>query len=269
MARFRLRYQSTDLELPFGDFVVGRSSRCHLALDDALVSRQHAVFKVSQELVSVEDLGSRNGVMVNGRQLDGSRKLKHLDRIVIGSQELLIIQVVDKGSTGSAHRPTLAKQGSRATPQSDTMPEPDEATQQRNESVLERLAEKSLALGRFDEAERMLERKLLEMLDDAQRGKTPDTRRLGMATDYALQLASGTSKSEWLDWVFHIHRHTGELLDEERISKVHELVRKMRYSESGALAAYIQVLKARASGYGPNEQFQLKRLEGILRVVSA
>ncbi|HSQ63044.1 MAG TPA: FHA domain-containing protein, partial [Polyangiaceae bacterium] len=64
--RFRLRYMNHDLELNEGEFVVGRNASCQLSLDDPLVSRRHAVFNVRADTVTVEDLGSRNGVSLNG-----------------------------------------------------------------------------------------------------------------------------------------------------------------------------------------------------------
>jgi pSer/pThr/pTyr-binding forkhead associated (FHA) protein len=91
--RFRLRYQATDLEMPVGDFVIGRSSSCSLALDDGLVSRRHAVIHVGHDAVTVEDMGSRNGVSVNGKKIAGEHRVRHLDRVVIGSQEMVLIEV--------------------------------------------------------------------------------------------------------------------------------------------------------------------------------
>ena len=58
MARFRLRYGTTDLEVPLGDFVIGRSSSCNLALDDGLVSRRHARLRVTEGGATVEDTGT-------------------------------------------------------------------------------------------------------------------------------------------------------------------------------------------------------------------
>ena len=67
--RFRLRYMNHDLELNEGEFVVGRNASCQLSLDDPLVSRRHATFIVHADAVTVEDLGSRNGVSVNGERI--------------------------------------------------------------------------------------------------------------------------------------------------------------------------------------------------------
>jgi len=48
---------------------VGRDPRCDISLADPLVSRRHAEFVASGQSVVVRDLGSRNGILVNGRQV--------------------------------------------------------------------------------------------------------------------------------------------------------------------------------------------------------
>src|SRR5260370_2661456 len=94
--RFRLRYLHHDLELSEGQFVVGRSAGCQLSLDDPLVSRRHAVLAVSADRVTVEDLQSRNGVIVNGVHITGQTPLQPGDRIVIGSQELTLLSGAER-----------------------------------------------------------------------------------------------------------------------------------------------------------------------------
>src|SRR6185312_9855408 len=90
--RFRLRYQHHDLALGEGQFVVGRSAGCQLSLDDPLVSRRHAMIVVSGDGVTVEDLESRNGVVVNGNRITERTKITPGDKILIGSQELILLQ---------------------------------------------------------------------------------------------------------------------------------------------------------------------------------
>ncbi len=65
-----LRYKHHDIELSEGKFVIGRAASCQLSLDDPLVSRHHAQLTVEGDVVTVEDLGSRNGVKVNGEPSD-------------------------------------------------------------------------------------------------------------------------------------------------------------------------------------------------------
>src|SRR5260221_11728020 len=88
---FRLRHLQHNFELGQGEFVIGRSTECQLALDDPLVSRKHAVLVVGAESVVIKDLGSRNGVVVNGIKIDTSRILLNGDRVVIGSQEMTLV----------------------------------------------------------------------------------------------------------------------------------------------------------------------------------
>ena len=49
-----------------GRIVVGRDPTCDITHDHSLLSRRHAEFVSAGELVVVRDLGSRNGVFVNG-----------------------------------------------------------------------------------------------------------------------------------------------------------------------------------------------------------
>src|SRR5262245_56351671 len=86
----RLRYLAHDLEVPVGQFVVGRSAECQLSLDDPLVSRRHALLTVGAEGVSVEDLGSRNGVLVNNVKIEGPKALADGDKITIGGQTMTL-----------------------------------------------------------------------------------------------------------------------------------------------------------------------------------
>lgn len=269
MARFRLRYQSTDLEMPSGEFVVGRSSSCNLALDDALVSRRHAVFHIGPEQVEVEDLGSRNGVAVNGISISGRHPLKHLDRVVIGTQELLLVRVqAEEFRAERGARPTLAGM-TLDLPIMRTDEVGDEPTAHRSESVLDRIADKALALGRFDEAERMLGRRLKELLSEVRQGKKLSDEKLFAATSYALRLAEGTRKAQWLDWVFDVHAASERLLDADAIGRLHELVRRIRYPGGKALRNYLADMRQRADTFSPSQRFLLQRLEGIERVVGA
>ena len=49
-----------------GTMVVGRDPMCDVSDADPLLSRRHAEFKESAKNVTVRDLGSRNGILVNG-----------------------------------------------------------------------------------------------------------------------------------------------------------------------------------------------------------
>jgi len=60
------------IELPDTTFVIGRDEACDLVLHDQKVSRRHvAILPGAGRLRLVQDLGSSNGTLVNGRPVTG------------------------------------------------------------------------------------------------------------------------------------------------------------------------------------------------------
>lgn len=75
-----------------GEWVLGRSKDCELALNDPNVSRRHAAVKKDwQSGYMIQDLGSKNGVIVNDRKIQGMRRLRDKDEVVIGPVKLAFI----------------------------------------------------------------------------------------------------------------------------------------------------------------------------------
>jgi predicted component of type VI protein secretion system len=71
--------------------VIGRSRECDIVLEDAGISRRHAELRplLDASAWSIEDLGSTNGVQVNGRTVQGEHELRSGDRIELGSTEIV------------------------------------------------------------------------------------------------------------------------------------------------------------------------------------
>jgi hypothetical protein len=86
----RLRIGDRCETLGSGGAVLGRSRGCDIVLDDENVSRRHAEVCPSGGSWIVKDLGSTNGVKVNGRRLDPSRpqSLKRGDTIELGTSRV-------------------------------------------------------------------------------------------------------------------------------------------------------------------------------------
>jgi len=75
--------------IPPGGALVGRSRDCDVVLADANVSRRHAeVRPAASGAWTISDLGSTNGVRVNGRQVAGAQQLAAGDTIVLGTAEI-------------------------------------------------------------------------------------------------------------------------------------------------------------------------------------
>jgi predicted component of type VI protein secretion system len=68
--------------------VIGRSRECDVVLADANVSRRHAEIRPSAAGWTVADLGSTNGVLVNGHRVSGAEVLRPGDRIALGTADI-------------------------------------------------------------------------------------------------------------------------------------------------------------------------------------
>lgn len=78
---------------------VGRSISCDVVLTDKAVSRQHAVLYCLKGQFSVEDVGSTNGTMVNGRKLKERTALRAGDEIRIGITKLVFLVIPDRSAS--------------------------------------------------------------------------------------------------------------------------------------------------------------------------
>jgi hypothetical protein len=85
--RARLTISGKPYELSRDVVVLGRSRECDITLDDANVSRRHAEVRRENGNWFVVDLGSTNGIEVNGKRTDRA-KLEHDDRILLGRTEV-------------------------------------------------------------------------------------------------------------------------------------------------------------------------------------
>jgi hypothetical protein len=72
-------------------FVIGRSRECDLVLDDPNVSRRHAELRREDGGWAVVDLGSTNGIKLNGKRSRGGR-LTPGDEITLGLSRLTFEQ---------------------------------------------------------------------------------------------------------------------------------------------------------------------------------
>lgn len=73
-----------------GGGVIGRADGCDVHLDDPFVSRRHARVISSDVGTAIEDLGSSNGIYVNGCRSTGITPLHPGDVVQIGGTVWLI-----------------------------------------------------------------------------------------------------------------------------------------------------------------------------------
>jgi len=273
---FRLRHLQHNFELTPGEFVIGRSAECQLALDDPLVSRKHAMLAISAESVVIKDLSSRNGVVVNGIKIDTSRILLDGDRIVIGSQEMTIIawrpNKIDDANY-MARRRTGTQTLSNVLPahmQERIASEPVKESAKRVDSfpLLSTLADKALALGRPEDAERILSSVMAEVLKNAQAGKAPANDAIDQAAQYGVRLAGATGKGSWVDYVVALFTAVHRPIPAPLVDELHVVLRKTSAIDLASLRAYVDLLREGSTAFGPAERFLIQRIEGLERLAA-
>jgi pSer/pThr/pTyr-binding forkhead associated (FHA) protein len=76
--------QGKSLLFPRGEFLIGRGTECHIRPNSDWVSRQHCLLRVTNDGLSIRDLGSTNGTLVNGTRLLDEEKLVDGDEVQVG-----------------------------------------------------------------------------------------------------------------------------------------------------------------------------------------
>ncbi len=264
--RFRLRYLHHDLELSEGQFAVGRSAGCQLSLDDPLVSRRHALLVVTRDAVTIEDLQSRNGVIVNGQRIAGRTPVHAGDKIVIGSQELTLLEGRESaGRETASHmigKRTLPKMPaaieSSADPRSSAPPadtsspdldaEPSMVRRADAFNLLGSVAEKALAMGRA--------------------GKRLSPWLVDMAARFAAKLATATAKGAWADYVIELYDAQLRPCPAPVVDELYNAFRKVNAIDLGRLRGYVARLREKQASLGPAERFLLQRIEGLERLAA-
>ena len=156
------------------EFVIGRAEDCHLRPNSESISRRHCTIHVAESEVSIEDLGSRNGSLVNGERVKGTQVLRNGDQLQIGplafqvvlasgSPEKVATKRVDAGApTSSANDTELGTRTSSAGQMADSVADwldeaPTDSDQAKNETKVLNLDDTNSLPVRRD-CERDLER---------------------------------------------------------------------------------------------------------------
>jgi hypothetical protein len=261
-----LRFGEHDVEVAPGETLIGRSPKCQLVLDDGLVSRHHARLVSNQGTVLLEDMGSANGVLVNGDRLTRATVLKSGDRIAIGQQTF---QLFIAGRASAPRREprfgarTLSGEESFRV---DQAAESDRSEATRKGDALELLAgvaDKVLTLGRGDEAERILSSYLRNLLQVARTRGEVEAAVAEKAVTYAVRIAEATGKGAWIDYAFDLYGVVKRPLPAPVIERLYESLRKLSPVSVNVYRQYLAVLRSVEGGFGPADRFLLRRVEGL------
>jgi hypothetical protein len=267
--RFRLRFLLQELELVGPELILGRSPECHVTIEDPLVSRRHARIRLNGPQPTISDLGSRNGVRLNGELIVGEAALSHDDRVRLGTQDLVFIIVdEDRGTrqsrtTGkirqclSCERPfpgecsACPHCGAPVSPsvadraEFDTLtglvvePEAGWAFQ-----LLGEVVERSLSAGRVVEADRALQRAAREIDARLRNNRGIDNVSLSTLSSYALRLAQLQGRLEWVRWVLDLYKAHGAMFSSELVDCVENSSPPFRQAIHAEVATYLDWWRA-------------------------
>lgn len=271
LVRFWLEFQGNTLELRPGTMVVGRSSGCNVVLDDGLVSRRHAQFVIGPKLVVLEDLGSVNGVYLNGERIATPRNLRDGDRVQIGKQDFVLRSATkvlpaeaapERFSAETLHGRTLPREVIEQEKARDELTRRTDAL-----DLLCGVADKVLALGRGDEAEKLLGTALGNMLKQLQSGNVISPASAARAASYAVRIADATGRARWIDYCFELYSELGRPLPGDVVDQLYVVLRKLSGVAISGFRAYLEKLRAVASSFSPTDRFVLQRIEGLERLI--
>jgi len=112
--------------------ILGRHPECDIVLDSGAVSRQHARIQRVDDRFYIEDMQSRNGTYVNGRQIRQPQVLNDQDRITLCDVVLVF-------SDDPADKQATVSRSTVAGPQATAVMIDDEPVGEGNSTVMTRL----------------------------------------------------------------------------------------------------------------------------------
>jgi len=301
----RLRYRQALITLRAGKLYLGRSPECELAISDPAVSRRHARLWVSPAQIVIEDLGSQNGVHVNGERIQGPRELRGGDVIRICSHELSLVEVAPEvviepnryrltGDTLSGtDKATLLEeklhpshpplQRPRPNMRLDTPSQrnPDSSTQRVAEPISRRPSsnppgsdslaltivalDEALNVGDMAEAERRLG-PILMRVHQLLLEEHPSALEL---TEHvvisAARLAGETRSAAFMNYAVTLYQLLNRPLPEAAVNVIHTLVQAGLYPNLLALESYVAKIGAHTARFDETELFLLDSLRRVIR----
>jgi serine phosphatase RsbU (regulator of sigma subunit)/pSer/pThr/pTyr-binding forkhead associated (FHA) protein len=119
-------------------FVIGRSSKADLTIPDRSMSRMHARIFLEDGAWYIEDLGSRNGTLLGGRQVESPLQVGHGSIMQVGSTSVTFRDANQPG--GSPSRPvTTPSSHTIFRSAADLLKEPEEIRSDSGTPVAESL----------------------------------------------------------------------------------------------------------------------------------
>jgi hypothetical protein len=282
LARYRLRFLLQEFDLPPGESIIGRGPDCRITIIDPLVSRHHARVVVDGETATIEDLGSRNGLRVNGHVINGAQALSDGDRIRIGTQDLAFTQI-DTGPQSSSRKATgfLCQCKKCHTPYPQEMQRcPNCGSEDKEDErapaeelddsgrqtwalqLLMEMLEKAILHGRSDDAERILGQAILAVEERLKIKAVLDVEHVDAVGAAAARVSCLQRTGKWAKWALELHDRTERIPSLEVMGEISKLPRAELVTLAPAVGALVRK-SAQGGRFGASEHERLERLQAL------
>jgi pSer/pThr/pTyr-binding forkhead associated (FHA) protein len=270
-SEYQLRLGAHVIDLHEGETVLGREESCGICLDDEQVSRRHAMIRVTDDGVVLVDLESRNGTLLNGKDVTVPSPLTDGDVITIGRQELTLKALPKRTQLGRRRRRGTLEgvDGRRIYPTVTRMAAPDAGGAHGEVTAEADLLRKALQMGRWEEAERLLKARVARMLKSATtEAYTPEDPRARLTVDGLLRLAQHTMDPVWIDRLFKLHTVLGWWMSANVAQRASRLLRAIGSTSGSGLRDYIATWKKRQNELSLEQQRALGRWIDLQKIIT-
>ncbi len=283
----KLRYRQSLIALRAGKLYFGRSPECELAISDPAVSRRHARLWVSDTQIVVEDLGSQNGVYVNGARIQGPCELRAGDVLRICSHEMQLVDTADDllnetnryritaDTLSGGERTTLLDQltpaarspspTQRPNVRLDATPRPS-TTPPGSDSLAKAivLLDDALNAGDVSDAEQRLGPIFMRVHELLLEQHASGLELAEHVVVSAARLASETRSAAFMNYAVTLYQLLGRPLPEPAVNVIHGLVRAGLYPNLAALESYVAKIGAHVDRFDETELFLLESLRRVV-----
>jgi pSer/pThr/pTyr-binding forkhead associated (FHA) protein len=286
----KLRYRQALITLRAGKLYLGRSPECELAISDPAVSRRHARLWVSTTQIVIEDLGSQNGVYVNGTRIQGPCELYAGDTFRICSHELQLVDTFEESDSEPnryrisadtlsgvdkttlleelrpSSRPPTQTQRPNMRLDSLSMPARPSTSPPGSDSLAKAivLLDDALSAGDIAESERRLGPILMRVHELLLEEHPSGLELAEHVVISAARLASETRSAAFMNYAVTLYQLLDRPLPEPAVNVIHVLVQAGLYPNMLALEGYVAKISAHTARFDETELFLLDSLRRVV-----
>lgn len=232
-------------------FVIGRDTDADLVVQSPAVSRRHARLTF-EEGWQIEDLGSRNGVVVNGRRARSRVRVARGDVLMLAD---LVLAIVPAKSSEIGFPAACSEEALEVAIADDTSPVDGFL-------LFATSVDHALLSGDTLEAERLFAVHLGRPAERAAARGALDASAARTLSLLALRLGEATGSGAWLDFVLRLYAASGSVMPLPVVSGMHSLAQRLGGVDRSALRQYAREL-TRSRPLVLEERHAVERLHAL------